>query len=198
MKRIAAYALLTAVFAFLASGAVIAAYLDNPGAGAKTMWLIVPVTLFFMVAVAIDMFYAIPRLLLRRRYFLYCLLIVGVAYAASTVALVSDSLFRLAAGFPQRVGSFSNSWVWVSVFSDSMLLLLILLGLGVRGLYLSWRAEGRDCPSGICFSEEADQPAFSVQCSQQYWDSCRRRAFRGIGHACRTSTPYRVSAPSRF
>lgn len=47
MKRIAAYALLTAVFAFLASGAVIAAYLDNPGAGAKTMWLIVPVTLFF-------------------------------------------------------------------------------------------------------------------------------------------------------
>lgn len=72
MKRIAAYALLTAVFAFLASGAVIAAYLDNPGAGAKTMWLIVPVTLFFMVAVAIDMFYAIPRLLLRRRSIPLC------------------------------------------------------------------------------------------------------------------------------
>lgn len=141
MKRIAAYALLTSVFAFLASGAVIAAYLDNPGAGAKTMWLIVPVTLLFMVAVAIDVVYAIPRLLLRRRYFLYCLLSVGVAYAASTVALVSDSLFRSAAGFPQRVGSFSNPWVWVSVFSDSMLLLLILLGLGVRGLYLNWRAE---------------------------------------------------------
>lgn len=141
MKRIAAYALLTSVFAFLASGAVIAAYLDNPGAGAKTMWLIVPVTLLFMVAVAIDVVYAIPCLLLRQRYFLYCLLIVGVAYAASTVALVSDSLFRLAAGFPQRVGSFSNPWVWVSVFSDSMLLLLILLGLGVRGLYLNWRAE---------------------------------------------------------
>lgn len=141
MKRIAAYVLLTSVFAFLASGAVIAAYLDNPGAGAKTMWLIVPVTLLFMVAVAIDMFYAIPCLLLRRRYFLYCLLIIGVAYAASTVALVSDSLFRLAAGFPQRVGSFSNPWVWVSVFSDSMLLLLILLGLGVRSLYLNWRAE---------------------------------------------------------
>lgn len=141
MKRIAAYALLTAVFAFVASGAVIAAYLDNPGAGAKTMWLIVPVTLLFMVAVAIDMIYAIPRLLLRRRYFLYCLLIIGVAYAASTVALVSDRLFRSAAGFPQRVGSFSNPWVWVSIFSDSMLLLLILLGLGVRGLYLNWRAE---------------------------------------------------------
>lgn len=141
MKRIAAFALLTAVFAFLASGAVIAAYLDNPGAGAGTMWLIVPVTLLFMVAVAIDVVYAIPRLLLRRRYFLYCLLIIGVAYAASTVALVSDSLFRSAAEFPQRVGSFSNPWVWVSVFSDSMLLLLILLGLGVRGLYLSWRAE---------------------------------------------------------
>lgn len=160
MKHIAAYALLTAVFAFLASGAVIAAYLDNPGAGAKTMWLIVPVTLLFMVAVAIDMFYAIPRLLLRQRYFLYCLLIIGVAYADSTVALVSDSLFRLATGFPQRVGSFSNLWVWVSVFSDSMLLLLILLGLGVRGLYLSWRAEAETVRQEYAFLKKQINPHF--------------------------------------
>lgn len=141
MKRIAAYVLLTAVFACLASGAVIAAYLDNPGIGAKTMWLIVPVTLLFMVAVAIDVVYAIPRLLLQRRYFGYCALIVAVAYMESTVALITDSLFRSFVGFPQRVESFSNPWVWVSIFSDSMLLLLILLGLGVRGLYLKWRAD---------------------------------------------------------
>lgn len=141
MKRIAAFILLTLVFALLASGVVIAAYLDTPGAGARVMWLVLPVTLLFMAAVTVDVVYAIPRLLLRRRYLIYCLLIVAVAYSASTIALLSDSLFRSYAGLPQRVGSFSNPWVWVGLLSDSMLLLLVMLGLGVRGLYLSWRAE---------------------------------------------------------
>lgn len=139
MKKLLSYIALTMAFAFLASGAVISAFLDiyNP-VGLNILWLLLPVTLLFMTAVFIDVRYAIPGLLLRQRYFAYCIVIVGISYTLSVGAIFLECWVRSIFGFPPRVNNIGSPWVFIDAFSNSILLTLVLIGIGARLLYVKW------------------------------------------------------------
>lgn len=142
MKTALSYVALTIAFAFLASGVVMSAFIDVYAlVGLRILWLLVPVTLLFMTAVLIDVRYAIPRLLLRQRYLLYCLLIAGISYAASIGAIFMECAVRWVFDFPPRVTDIGSPWVFIDAFSDSILLILVLLGIGARLLYIKWIRE---------------------------------------------------------
>lgn len=142
MKTILKYLALTIAFAFLASGTVVSAFMDvYAQAGMNLLWLLLPVTLLFMAAVAVDVLIAIPRLLCRQKYLLYCLVILATSYAASITAIFMEYAVRRIMDLPPRVNDIGSPWVYVDAFSDSMLLMLILLGIGARALHVRWAEE---------------------------------------------------------
>lgn len=142
MNKWIAWLLLTAAFAFSATGVVASAFLDeSPSVGLRVMWLVVPVTALFMGTVLADIKYAVPRLLLRRKYFLFCAFTVLVSYGATLSALLLEYAARKIFDLPLRVSDYGSPWLYVDAFCNSMLLLLILLGIGAWQLYLKWRDE---------------------------------------------------------
>lgn len=142
MRTILSYLALTIAFAFLASGVVVSAFMDiYPEVELNILWLLLPVTLLFMAAVLIDVKFAVPRLLLTQKYFSYCLVIIGTSYGASIFAIFTEYIVRQIMDLPPRVTNIDSPWVFVDAFSDSMLLLLILLGIGARSLYIKWIEE---------------------------------------------------------
>lgn len=142
MKTFLSYVGLTIAFAILATGVVVSAFMDlYAKAGLNILWLVLPVTLLFMTAVFIDVKFAIPRLLLQQKYFSYCLVIIGASYTSSIVAIIMEYVIRLVLHLPPRVTNIDSPWILVDAFSDSMLLMLVLLGIGARILYIKWLEE---------------------------------------------------------
>lgn len=139
MKNWLLYVLLTLAFAFIASGVVVSAFIDTyQHLGLQILWLLLPVTLLFMVGVLIDVRYAIPRLLMRQRYYAYFLMISGMSYVASLMSIVMEYAVRTGMGLPSRIKDYSSPWIYVDAFSSSVLLTLILSGIGARMLFRTW------------------------------------------------------------
>lgn len=142
MNKWITWLLLTVAFAFSATGVVASAFFDEgPYLDLRVMWLVVPVTALFMGTVLADIKYAVPRLLLRRKYILFCAFAVFVSYSATLCALLLEYAARKIFDLPPRVSDYGSPWLYVDAFCNSMLLLLILLGIGAWQLYLKWRDE---------------------------------------------------------
>lgn len=163
MKKLLSYIVLTIAFAFLASGVVMSAFLDIYSLiGLNILWLLLPVTLLFMTAVFIDVRYAIPGLLLRQNYFSYCVVVVGISYTASLGAIFMECWVRSFFDFPPRVNNIGSPWVFIDAFSDSVLLILVLLGIGARLLYIKW-------------IQEADREKYIADRMLEYMSEVRQR-----------------------
>ncbi len=142
MKTALKYLLLALFFTFIASGAVVAAFADSyDSCGDRIYWLLVPVTALFMVSAVVDIRYAVPRLLMRQRYVAYCFYILGLAYAVSLVGLVLEYFVRLWIDLPPRISYYFSPWILVDSFTNSILLSMILLGIGALQLYKRWTRE---------------------------------------------------------
>lgn len=142
MKTTLKYLLLVVTFAFVSSGAVVAAFMDSyEQVGYAICWLMVPLTALFMVAAMVDIRVAVPRLLLHQRYVAYCLWIVLLAFVASTLGLAMEYLIRQWLGMPPRIYYYLSPWILVDSFINSLLLAMILLGIGAMKLYERWNAE---------------------------------------------------------
>lgn len=144
MKVALKYILLTLAFAFLASGVVVAAFMDAYStAGYTILWLLLPVTLLFMAGVFLNDSVLIPRLLLKNRFGAYCVAIFGCSYSVSILALGLEYGARRLLGLPMRITDYSSLWILVDAFSNCILLSMVLLGLGMLQLYRRWSAEVR-------------------------------------------------------
>lgn len=142
MRSFARYPLLTAIFALLSSGVVVAAMLDSaPQLGSGMLWLIVPTTLLFLIAAVINDKLLVPRLLLRQKYLVYVLSALAVAYLGAYASIWVEYWLRSAMGLPQRVDNYTNGWILIDTFCSGLLLMFILLGLGAEALYDKWKAE---------------------------------------------------------
>lgn len=130
------YLLLTTVFCFLSSGAVIAAFMDSyKDIGYNILWMILPMTVLFMSAVIVNDFVLVPRLLLKKRYGWYCSSVLGVAYAVSILGLVTEYGTRSIQGLPMRISNYASLWILADSLSNCTLLFLIMLSLGIFQLY---------------------------------------------------------------
>ena len=163
MRTILSYIALTTAFAILASAVVVPAFMDiYPKVELDILWLLLPVTLLFMTAVLIDVKFAIPRLLLTQKYFSYCLVIIGTSYGASIIAIFTEYTVRQMLDLPPRVTDIDSPWVFADAFSDSILLVLVLLGLGAGTLYTRW-------------IEEAEKEMLVANELKQYMDKIKQR-----------------------
>jgi len=142
MKKITANLLLTFAFAFLSSGVILSSFMDIYSTGdLRATWLIIPMTLFFMVTVLINEIYAIPKLLLRQKYLAYCVFIAFISWTASTSGLLLEWYVRNLLFYPQRITDPHSPWILVDTLSNSILLILILFAIGGWQLYLKWSRE---------------------------------------------------------
>lgn len=136
------YLLLTAIFALLSSGVVVAAMLDTvPQSGSGILWMIVPVTFLFLIAAVINDKLLVPGLLLRHKYLAYVLSALAVAYLGAYASIWVEYWMRSAMGLSQRVDNYTNGWILIDTFCSGLLLMFILLGLGAEALYDKWKVE---------------------------------------------------------
>lgn len=142
MKKYAVYPLLGTSFALISCGTVVAAYTDSFGKiGYRIFWMLLPMTAIFLCAVAANIRYGIPKLLMRHRYLAYCLFTFMLAYLVVLLALTVEYGTRQLWGLPFRISDYTSPWILVDCFSNCVLLFLIFLGIGAWQLYLSWRKE---------------------------------------------------------
>lgn len=142
MKTPIRYLLLTLAFLFLASGVVVAAFLDTCNSlGYGILWLLVPMTALFMLGVVVNDCIYIPRLLITGRYGCYCVTVCGTCYLLSLMALLLEYCVRSGIGLSMRINNYASPWILIDAFSNSVLLSLILLGLGLMALYQCWSHE---------------------------------------------------------
>lgn len=139
------YLLLTIVFMFLSSGVLVAGFLDVYDAvGSSIFWLLLPMTLLFISAVVINDKQLIPRLLLRGRYGYYCGGVFGVVYLLSFIALCLEYCTRSWLDMPMRIADYSSPWILADILGNSLLLAMILWGLGLLHLYKGWETEAKE------------------------------------------------------
>lgn len=142
MRTALKYLLLTIAFMFLSSGVVVAGFLDAyDSVGYSIFWLLLPMTLLFITAVVINDSVLIPKLLLRNRYGLYCVSVIGVAYSLSFIALYLEYDTRRCLDIPMRISDYFSPWILADVLGNSLLLAMILLGLGMTHLFNRWKVE---------------------------------------------------------
>lgn len=145
MKTALKYLLLTIVFMFLSSGVLVAGFLDVYDiVGYSIFWLLLPMTLLFLSAVVVNDRFLIPRLLLKGRYGYYCCGVFAVVYLLSLVALGLEYCTRSWLGIPMRISDYSNPWILADILGNSLLLAMILLGLGLLHLYKGWKVEAEE------------------------------------------------------
>ena len=151
MTRLLKYLLLTITFAFLSSGVLVAGFLDvYDEVGYRIFWLLLPMTLLFISAVAVNDKYLIPRLLLRGRYRYYCIGVLGVVYLLSLVALCLEYGTRFWLDMPMRISDYTCPWILADILGNSLLLAMMLLGLGLLHLYRCWDKEAKEEKALAC------------------------------------------------
>lgn len=125
----------------LSSGILVAGFLDVYNTlGYSVLWLLLPLTLLFMAGVKVnDML--IPLMLLKGRYVKYCSAVFIMVYSLSTLALCIEYVSRDALGLPMRIGDYSSPWILADLLGNSMLLFMILLGLGLLHIFKRWKNE---------------------------------------------------------
>lgn len=142
MRRFLNYCCIAAGFAAVSSGALTAAFMDVCGVvGYRLLWLLVPMTLLFMAAVAVNSRYAVPRLLMRRRVGAYCAVAAAMAFAVSGSALLMEYAARSMLDLPLRIADPGSPWIALDTAANSVLALMIIAGLGVFSLYRQLKRE---------------------------------------------------------
>lgn len=145
MKTATKYLLLTIIFAYISSGVVISAFQDAyDSIGCRIFWMLLPMTAFFMLAVVINDCLLVPRLLLKRRYALYCAAVFAVSFSVALLGLLAEYRLRVALGLPMRIYNYSSPLILIDSFGNSFMVSLILLSLGVWPLYLKLCRELRE------------------------------------------------------
>ena len=134
------YPALTLAFASLASGSIIAAGMDSfDTIGYRIFWMLIPLTALFLALVAVNLRFAVPRLLLRDRLPAYCLCMLFLSYLLPLAALGMEYVLRRWMALPPRITSWESPWILVDTFCNSILLFLIMAGLGFIGvLFIFW------------------------------------------------------------
>lgn len=144
MRTALKYLLLTIAFMFLSSGVLVAGFLDvYDSVGYSIFWLLMPMTLLFIAAVMINDSILIPKLLLKNRYGSYCVGVFGVVYILSFVSLYLEYFTRHTLGMPMRISDYSSPWILADILGNSLLLAMILFGLGLLHLFNRWKDEAR-------------------------------------------------------
>ncbi|MCM1518819.1 MAG: histidine kinase [Pseudoflavonifractor sp.] len=139
---ISKYLLLTVAFMFLSSGVLVAGFLDvYDSVGYSIFWLLLPMTLLFISAVVVNDRILIPRLLLNNRYVYYCIGVFSMVYALSFISLCLEYATRRCLDLPMRISDYSSPWILADILGNSLLLAMILLGLGLLHLFNRWKAE---------------------------------------------------------
>lgn len=144
MKSVAAlkYPALTLAFASLASGSIIAAGMDSfDTIGYRIFWMLIPLTALFLALMAVNLRFAVPRLLLRDRLPAYCLCMLFLSYLLPLTALGMEYVLRRWLALPPRITSWDSPWILVDTFCNSILLFLIMAGLGFMTVYGRWRSQ---------------------------------------------------------
>ena len=139
LSRPVRYLALTAGAMLLSSGAVVAAFLDNPAIDASVGLLVVPLTAVMLAAVAVNSRVLVPRLLLRGRYAAYIVLMAVAAYLVPLTGFLIEYFAREWAGLPQRVASYLSPWVFADALSSAVLVAMLLAGLSLITLYRRWQ-----------------------------------------------------------
>lgn len=136
MRRFLQYLLLTSAFLMLSSGVVVATFMDTYDIfGYDMLWMILPTAAMFMAAVVVNDKLLIPRLLLRGRFVAYCVYAPVLSCCVTLILLGMEYWVRKIAGIPFRISDYQSPWILVDVVCESMLLALVLLGLGLWQLY---------------------------------------------------------------
>lgn len=136
------YSILTIIFAIISCGILIATSLDiYERLGGMFLNALIPITLFFLIAVIINERFIIPSTILRQKYGLYCLISFLLANCVFYISLFYEYLTRSSLFIPQRIHNFKSPWILIDGFSNSLLMFLILLGLGIMYIYNVWRSE---------------------------------------------------------
>lgn len=139
------YLLLTIAFMFLSSGVLVAGFLDvYDSVGYSIFWLLLPMTLLFLSAAVANDKILIPRLLLNNRYVYYCIGVFGVVYALSFIELCLEYATRRCLDMPMRISDYTSHWILADVLGNSLLLAMILLGLGLLHLFNRWKTEANE------------------------------------------------------
>lgn len=144
MKRLLEYLTLTVVFAFMSCGVLIAACMDSfDTVGYRFFWMLVPLTGLFVAMVEVNLRIAVPRMLLRNRLIPYAVCMLLLALSLTLCAVGCEYLMRRVMGLPMRIGNYGSSWILVDMLCNSILLFLIMLGVGFMKVYEYWRREMR-------------------------------------------------------
>lgn len=145
MRTVFKYLLLIIVFMFLSSGVLVAGFLDvYDSVGYSVFWLLLPMTLIFIAAVVVNDRILVPKLLLRNRYGSHCAGVFGVVYLLSLVTLGLEYATRCWCGLPMRISDYSSPWILADMLGNSLLLAMILFGLGMLQLFNRWKDEVKE------------------------------------------------------
>lgn len=88
MNRAVKYLILAVAFTFVASGVVVAAFVESyEQCGYRICWLLVPMASLFMLAAVVNNVYAVPRILMRQRYVAYGLYVIALSFVVSLIGL---------------------------------------------------------------------------------------------------------------
>lgn len=91
MKAVFKYLSLSLAFAFLASGVVVAAFLDSFGkVDYDILLMVIPVTILFISVVLVNDKLLVPGLLLNGRYGWYALSVFAISYLISLSAILLE------------------------------------------------------------------------------------------------------------
>lgn len=139
------YLSLTIAFMFLSAGVLVAGFLDVYEAHDNRIFrLLLPMTLLFISAVVVNDCILIPKLLLKSRYGSYCAGVVGVICLLSVLALYLEYEARQSLCIPMRITDYSSPWIIADMFGNSLMLSMMLLGLGLLRLYDRWKDEVKE------------------------------------------------------
>lgn len=142
MQTSVRYILLTIAFMFLSSGVLVAGFLDAyESLRYGIFWLLLPLTLIFILAVVVNDRLLIPRLLLKSRIGGYCIAVFGTVYVLILVSLFMEFVARRLLDLPMRITDYSSPWILADMLGNSLLLAMILLGLGLFHLFNRWQNE---------------------------------------------------------
>lgn len=144
MKLFSKYLALTVAFIFLSSGVVINAFRDQYAVyGDAIMWILVPSTMLFLIAVTLNEIVGVRMILLRGRIGVYCAFAFTLAYLNTLFLIFGEYLLREHIGAPHRVSDYLSPWILLDTLSNCMLQFLVLAGIGMCKLYGKWREETR-------------------------------------------------------
>lgn len=167
MNRAVKYLILAVAFTFVASGVVVAAFVESyEQCGYRICWLLVPMASLFMLAAVVNNVYAVPRILMRQRYVAYGLYVIALSFVVSLIGLGLEYATRVWLDIPPRISYYLSPWILVDSFINSILLAMILLGIGALQLYERW-------------SVELDREKRSVETLQAYISAVKTRLDSG-------------------